>query len=66
MDLLYIVLVFFVIALLLAIFGPMLGVGGSEMAYKIAVIFLIIFIVLEVLSLVLGGDFGFGHSSFQI
>jgi len=57
MDLLYIVPVFFVIALLLAIFGPTLGIGGSEMAYKIAIIFLIIFIVLAVLSMVLGGSF---------
>lgn len=56
MDLLYLMLVFFVIALLLAIFGPMLGIGGSAMAYKIAIIFLVIFLVLTVMSLVLGGS----------
>jgi len=33
-------------------------IGGSVMAYKIAIIFLIISIVLTVLSMVLGGGFG--------
>lgn len=64
MDLLYIVLLFFIIALLLAIFGPLLGIGGSAMAFKIAIIFLLIFIVLTLFSMISGG--GFGHSSFQI
>jgi len=64
MDLLYAAFVFLVIALLLAVLGPKIGIGGSEMAYKIAILFIVIFVVLLVLSLLLGNGFsgGFGHS----
>ena len=64
MDILYVAFIFFVIALLLSVLGDKVGLGGSEMAYKIAILFLVIFVVLLVLSLLLGNGFsgGFGHT----
>jgi uncharacterized membrane protein YtjA (UPF0391 family) len=52
-DLLYLALVFFVIALILGI----LGVRGVGISMEIAKWLIIVFIILAVLSLVLGGSF---------
>jgi uncharacterized membrane protein YtjA (UPF0391 family) len=52
-DLLYLALVFFVIALILGI----LGVRGVGISMEIAKWLIIVFIILAVLSIVLGGSF---------
>jgi len=52
-DLLYLALVFFVIALILGI----LGVRGVGVSMEIAKWLIILFIILAVLSLVFGGSF---------
>jgi uncharacterized membrane protein YtjA (UPF0391 family) len=52
-DLLYLALVFFVIALILGI----LGVRGVGISKEIAKWLIIVFIILAVLSLVFGGSF---------
>ena len=52
-DLLYLALVFFVIALILGI----LGVRGVGISMEIAKWLIIVFIILAVLSLVFGGSF---------
>jgi uncharacterized membrane protein YtjA (UPF0391 family) len=52
-DLLYLALVFFVIALILGI----LGVRGVGISMEIAKWLIIVFIILAILSLVLGGSF---------
>ena len=52
-DLLYLALVFFVIALILGI----LGVRGVGISMEIAKWLIIVFIILAVLSLLLGGSF---------
>jgi len=52
-DLLYLAVVFFVIALILAV----LGVRGAGISMEIAKWLIIVFIILAVLSLVLGGSF---------
>lgn len=52
-DLLYLALVFFVIALILGI----LGVRGVGISMEIAKWLIIVFIILAVLSLILGGSF---------
>lgn len=52
-DLLYLAIVFFVIALILAV----LGVRGAGISMEIAKWLIIVFIILAVLSLILGGSF---------
>ena len=52
-DLIYLAVVFFVIALILGI----LGVRGVGISMEIAKWLIIVFIILAVLSLVLGGSF---------
>ncbi len=52
-DLLYLAIVFFVIALVLAV----LGVRGAGISMEIAKWLIIVFIVLAILSLLLGGSF---------
>jgi uncharacterized membrane protein YtjA (UPF0391 family) len=52
-DLLYLAIVFFVIALILGI----LGVRGAGISMEIAKWLIIVFIILAILSLVLGGSF---------
>jgi uncharacterized membrane protein YtjA (UPF0391 family) len=52
-DLLYLAVVFFVIALILAV----LGVRGAGISMEIAKWLIIVFIILAVLSLILGGSF---------
>jgi len=52
-DLLYLAIVFFVIALVLAV----LGVRGAGISMDIAKWLIIVFIILAVLSLILGGSF---------
>ena len=52
-DLLYLALVFFVIALILGI----LGIRGAGISMEIAKWLIIVFIILAVLSLVFGGSF---------
>ncbi len=52
-DLLYLAIVFFVIALVLAI----LGVRGAGISMEIAKWLIIVFIVLAILSLLFGGSF---------
>lgn len=52
-DLIYLAVVFFVIALILAI----LGVRGAGISMEIAKWLIIVFIILAVLSLILGGSF---------
>jgi len=52
-DLLYLAIVFFVIALILGI----LGVRGAGISMDIAKWLIIVFIILAVLSLILGGSF---------
>lgn len=52
-DLLYLAVVFFVIALVLAV----LGVRGAGISMDIAKWLIIVFIILAVLSLILGGSF---------
>ncbi|RQW81348.1 MAG: DUF1328 domain-containing protein [Methanothrix sp.] len=52
-DLLYLAVVFFVIALILGI----MGVRGAGISMEIAKWLIIVFIVLAVLTLVLGGSF---------
>jgi len=52
-DLLYLAVVFFVIALVLAV----LGVRGAGISMDITKWLIIVFIVLAVLSLILGGSF---------
>jgi uncharacterized membrane protein YtjA (UPF0391 family) len=52
-DLLYLAVVFFVIALILAV----LGVRGAGISMEIAKWLIIVFIILAVLTLVLGGSF---------
>ena len=53
MDLLYLAIIFFVIALILGI----LGVRGVGISMEIAKWLIIVFIILAILSLVLGGSF---------
>jgi uncharacterized membrane protein YtjA (UPF0391 family) len=53
MDLLYLAIVFFVIALILGV----LGVRGAGISMEIAKWLIIVFIILAVLTLVLGGSF---------
>jgi len=52
-DLLYLAIVFFVIALVLAV----LGVRGAGISMDIAKWLIILFIILAVLSLIFGGTF---------
>ena len=52
-DLIYLAVVFFVIALILAI----LGIRGAGISMEIAKWLIIVFIILAVLSLILGGSF---------
>jgi len=52
-DLLYLAVVFFVIALILGI----LGVRGAGISMEIAKWLIIVFIILAILSLILGGSF---------
>jgi uncharacterized membrane protein YtjA (UPF0391 family) len=52
-DLLYLAVVFFVIALILGI----MGVRGAGISMEIAKWLIIVFIILAVLTLVLGGSF---------
>jgi uncharacterized membrane protein YtjA (UPF0391 family) len=52
-DLLYLAIVFFVIALVLAV----LGVRGAGISMDIAKWLIIVFIILAVLTLILGGSF---------
>ncbi len=54
-DLLYLAIVFFVIALILGV----LGVRGAGISMEIAKWLVIVFIILAVLSLILGGSFHF-------
>jgi uncharacterized membrane protein YtjA (UPF0391 family) len=53
MDLLYLALVFFVIALILGV----LGVSGAGISMEIAKWLIIVFIILAVLTLLFGGTF---------
>ncbi len=52
-DLIYLAVVFFVIALILGI----LGVRGAGISMEIAKWLIIVFIILAVLSLIMGGSF---------
>ena len=52
-DLMYLAVVFFVIALILAI----LGIRGAGISMEIAKWLVIVFIILAVLSLIFGGTF---------
>ncbi len=52
-DLLYLAVVFFVVALILGI----LGVRGAGISMEIAKWLIIVFIILAVLTLILGGSF---------
>ena len=52
-DLLYLAVVFFVVALILAI----LGIRGAGISMEIAKWLIIVFIILAILSLILGGSF---------
>ena len=52
-DLIYLAVVFFVIALILGI----LGIRGAGISMEIAKWLIIVFIILAVLTLVLGGSF---------
>ena len=52
-DLLYLAIVFFVIALILGI----LGVRGAGISMDIAKWLIIVFIILAILTLILGGSF---------
>ena len=52
-DLVYLAVVFFVIALILAI----LGIRGAGISMEIAKWLIIVFIILAVLSLIFGGTF---------
>ena len=52
-DLLYLAIVFFVIALILGV----LGVRGAGISMEIAKWLIIVFVILAVLSLLLGGSF---------
>jgi len=52
-DLLYLAVVFFVIALILGV----LGVRGAGISMEIAKWLIIVFIILAILTLVLGGSF---------
>jgi len=52
-DLLYLAIVFFVIALILGV----LGVRGAGISMEIAKWLIIVFIILAILSLILGGSF---------
>lgn len=52
-DLLYLAIVFFVIALILGV----LGIRGAGISMEIAKWLVIVFIILAVLSLLLGGSF---------
>jgi uncharacterized membrane protein YtjA (UPF0391 family) len=54
-DLLYLAIVFFVIALILGI----LGVRGAGISMDIAKWLIIVFVILAVLSLIFGGTFHF-------
>jgi uncharacterized membrane protein YtjA (UPF0391 family) len=53
MDLLYLAIVFFVIALILGV----LGVRGAGISMDIAKWLIILFVILAVLSLIFGGSF---------
>ena len=53
MDLLYLAIIFFVIALILGI----LGVSGAGISMEIAKILIVVFIILAVLTLIFGGSF---------
>jgi uncharacterized membrane protein YtjA (UPF0391 family) len=53
MDLLYLAIVFFVIALILGV----LGVRGAGISMDIAKWLIIVFIILAVISLIFGGSF---------
>jgi uncharacterized membrane protein YtjA (UPF0391 family) len=55
MDLLYLAVVFFVIALILGI----LGVRGAGISMDIAKWLIIVFIILAVITLIFGGSFHF-------
>jgi uncharacterized membrane protein YtjA (UPF0391 family) len=52
-DLLYLAIVFFVVALILGI----LGVSGAGISMEIAKWLIIVFIILAILTLVFGGSF---------
>ena len=52
-DLLFLAIVFFVIALILGV----LGIRGAGISMEIAKWLIIVFIILAVLSLILGGSF---------
>jgi uncharacterized membrane protein YtjA (UPF0391 family) len=52
-DVLYLAVVFFVVALILAI----LGIRGAGISMEIAKWLIIVFIILAVLTLILGGSF---------
>ena len=58
MDLLYLAIVFFVIALILGV----LGVRGAGISMDIAKWLIIVFIILAVISLIFGGSFHFAGS----
>ncbi len=55
MDLLYLAIVFFVIALILGV----LGVRGAGISMDIAKWLIIVFVILSVISLIFGGSFHF-------
>jgi uncharacterized membrane protein YtjA (UPF0391 family) len=61
-DLLYLAVLFFVIALILGI----LGVRGAGISMDIAKWLIIVFIILAVISLIFGGSLHFAVLSFAI
>jgi uncharacterized membrane protein YtjA (UPF0391 family) len=61
-DLLYLAVVFFVIALVLAV----LGVRGAGISMDIAKWLIIVFIILALLSLILGGSFNLAVLQLEI
>jgi len=61
-DLLYLALVFFVIALILGI----LGVSGAGISMEIAKWLIIVFIILAVITLIFGGSFNLAILPLQL
>lgn len=55
---------FLIIALILAMLGPSIGIGGAGVAMQIAKILIVLLIVLVIIELIFGSGFsgGIGHS----
>lgn len=65
MDILYIALVFFIVAIAIKIVFPLLGFGeaAGDMAFKVAIIFVALFVLVWLVQILLGsGTVSGGHS----